>query len=56
MTDFNIDMTYVVFFALFGMASLTILVAAGIVKAITKAYDIWDRYQYVKHTAGLYRN
>jgi hypothetical protein len=55
MLDFNLDMTWLVFFALFGMMSLTICVAALIAKTLDRILEIWDRYQYAKDIAGLYR-
>ncbi len=56
MLDFNIDMTWIVFFALFGMMSLTICVAALIAKALDGLLDRWDRHQYAKTIARMYRH
>lgn len=56
MLDFDMPMTAVVFFTLFGMMSLTVIVAAIIAKALDRALDHWDRYQYAKTIAKLYRN
>lgn len=56
MLDFDMPMTAVVFFTLFGMMSLTICVAALIAKALDGLLDLWDRRQYVKTIARMYRH
>jgi hypothetical protein len=55
MIDTNIPMTAVVLLALFGAMSLTICVAALIAKALDHAFDRWDRHQYSKSIAKMYR-
>ena len=56
MLDFDMPMTAVVFFTLFGMMSLTICVAALIAKALDRLLDRWDRRQYAKTIARMYRH
>lgn len=51
----DIDMTIVVFLALFGAMALTICVAALVAKAIEYGLDAWDRHQYSKAIVKLYR-
>ena len=54
--DLNIDMTWLVFLALFGAMSLTVIVAAIIAKALDKLLGYWDQRQYVKTIAKMYRH
>lgn len=56
MLDFDMPMTLVVFFALFGMMSLTMVVAAIIAKLLDKALNRWDSYQHAKAIARMFRN
>lgn len=56
MLNFDMPMTAVVFFALFGMMSLTVIVAAIIAKVADRLLDLWDRRQYVKTIARMYRH
>ena len=55
MLDFNLDMTWLVFFALSGMMAWTMVAATAVVQALRKVYGMLDRYQYAKDIAGLYR-
>lgn len=55
MLNFDMPMTALVFFALFGMMSLTVIVAAIAAKALDRAIDYWDRHQYAKTIAKMYR-
>ena len=56
MLDFDMDATWLVFFALFGMMSLTMVVAAIIAKLLDKALNRWDSYQHAKAIAKMYRH
>lgn len=54
--DLEMPMTLLVFFTLFGMMSLTMIVAAIIAKALHIGFGIYDRRQYVKDIAGMFRH
>jgi hypothetical protein len=55
MLDFEMPMTLLVFFTLSGMMAWTIVAATAIVQALRKGYGIYDRRQYVKDIAGMFR-
>lgn len=55
MLDFDMPMTLVVFFTLFGMMSLTVIVAAITAKALDSVIEYWMQRQYAKTIAKLYR-
>ena len=55
MLDFDMPMTAVVFFSLFGMMSLTVIVAAIAAKLLDGMLQYWDRRQYAKTIARMYR-
>jgi len=56
MLDTDIPMTIIVFLALFGAMALTICVAALLAKALDHVLDFWDRRQYAKTIAKMYRH
>lgn len=56
MLNFDLPMTWLVFFALFGMMSLTICVAALFAKLLDKALNRWESHQHAKAIAGLFRH
>ena len=56
MLDFDMPMTWLVFFSLFGMMSLTVIVAAIIAKLLDGLLGYWDRHQYAKDIAKMYRH
>lgn len=56
MLNFDLPMTWLVFFALFGMMSLTVIVAAIAAKLLDKALSRWESRQHAKAIAGMFRH
>lgn len=56
MLNFDMPMTWLVFFTLFGMMSLTVIVAAIAAKLLGMALNRWDSYQHAKAIAAMFRH
>ena len=56
MLNFDMSMGMLVFFALTGMMAWTMAVAAAVVQVLRMGFGIYDRHQYAKTIARMYRH